>query len=227
MALEFDNNIKLELTKLTTISIENKHYYYDFITNLGSECRNENYERNVLSLLYDGQKIQLDKTVNFISDFSRIELNSKWINGAILKKLTSFLTHPEESEARGDFERCINRIISDFKIYTDLNIDSEIEIEASDIAKICSPIVIDDKSSLLERLIDYIDLYIELKNTKIIILVSVKLFLNEEEIEFLHKYCLDQELFLILLESCDCSEVMSFEKRIIIDNQMCIIYQNF
>lgn len=227
LALELDSCTMLDTSGFTTINIENKHYFYIFIKNLGLECRSEICDRTVLSLFSEGVKLQLSKVVLFVSDYSQIDFNSRPINSAILKKLVSFLATPEELEVRSTFEKCINQIVSDFKEYAGLNIDSNVALQLTDIAKVCSPVVIDDKANLLERLLAYIDLCVELRSVKIIILISLKLYLSDEEISQLHKYCLDQELFLILVESCDCSGILACEKRIVIDSQMCLIYQHF
>lgn len=61
----------------------------------------------------------------------------------------------------------------------------------------------------------------------VLFLVSVKLYLDQDELEMLFKYCLDRNLLLVLIESCDSGEILLDEQRVIIDSQKCVIFQNF
>ena len=55
----------------------------------------------------------------------------------------------------------------------------------------------------------------------------LKLYLDQDELEMLFKYCLDRNLLLVLIESCDSGEILLDEQRVIIDSQKCVIFQNF
>ena len=141
--------------------------------------------------------------------------------------MTSFLSLSEQKEVRELLQDCLHKIIEDFSLYSDLNLDKNSDLLITEIAKICAPIILDEKTTILERLIEYIDLMLNIKNMSVLFLVSVKLYLDQDELEMLFKYCLDRNLLLVLIESCDSGEILLDEQRVIIDSQKCVIFQNF
>ena len=225
--LDLNENFNLTLDRFATINIENKHYYYDFLKSIQSDIDKTNTNETKLSLIYDGEKICLDKIACYISDVVNIDFNCKSIISGINKQFTNFLTLTDQLEIRNNYEKCIDELIRRFRDYSDLNIDTNIEISPLSIAKACSPILLDDKINLVDRLIDYVDIVSKVMNNKVIFINSLKLYLEPTELLIFHKYCRDQEIYLILIESNDSSEILDNEQRMIIDKQKCAIYQNF
>lgn len=227
ISLDLCSSIKIEPFKFLTISIEDKHYFYSFVKFIKQEYKREDTSKKMMNVFCDGSIVNLEKMSCLITDYTEIDFNSKVINSSIIKKLTSFLSLSEQKEVRELLQDCLHKIIADFSLYSDLNLDKNPDLLITEIAKICAPTILDEKTTILERLIEYIDLMLNIKNMSVLFLVSVKLYLDQDELEMLFKYCLDRNLLLVLIESCDSGEILLDEQRVIIDSQKCVIFQNF
>jgi CRISPR type II-A-associated protein Csn2 len=100
-------------------------------------------------------------------------------------------------------------------------------MNGNNLAKVCSLKICDDKTSLLERLCEYVNLLCDLKPLKLFILVFGKQFLKELDIENLYKHCFDKSVRLLIIEGTDNTELLSNERRLVIDHDLCTIPQGY
>lgn len=80
--------------------------------------------------------------------------------------------------------------------------------------------------NLLEKIISYINILIELKNIKFIIFVNLKSYISNEELDLLARHCANEKVSLFLIESAKTRELLSNEKGIIITEDLCEIVEN-
>ena len=80
--------------------------------------------------------------------------------------------------------------------------------------------------TLLEKIICYINLYVELKNTKLFVFIGLKDILTDEDLDLLYHHCALQKVCLWLIESTKKRPSLPQEKVVIITEDLCEIVEN-
>lgn len=77
-------------------------------------------------------------------------------------------------------------------------------------------------TSLAEKVINYIKTTSQVLRKKVFILVNIKAYLEDSDIQQIYKESMYSKVFLVLLESKDNTK-LSEEKKVLIDSDLCII----
>lgn len=219
---DFSSDIVIPQDKYLTLVIENKEYLYQFISELRGQIEKSEYD--VFSFTIDGQVQSLSKYVNAIFDLTNIDLNAKPILNMITKNLGFFLTDNSQLDNKSMIETGVTNIIEDFKNHSGLNLDYDSELSESIVVKLANLRVrSDNENCLLEKLCDYLDLIVELMPVRLLIVVFLKEFLNEEQISSFYRYCASKDCSLLIIESSCFSKCYLDEHLYIIDQDLCII----
>jgi CRISPR type II-A-associated protein Csn2 len=216
-------DIEVEDGTFYTLSVENK----DFLLTVLSDIRNqsEGDKDGNLNLLLNGRELNFEKNVTAVFDFTDIDFNAKSITNLLTKKFGEFLKFGEQVEALAELEIMVLNLTETFRIHSGLNIAYDAVLAESNLAKICSLKIADQKMDLLHRLCEYVSLMCELKPLKLFVLVFGKSFLSEEDIFEIYRYCSDKQVRLLFVEGVDQSKLLPNEKRLVIDEDLCSITQ--
>lgn len=212
-------------THFFTLSIENKCFLLECLNELRYQA--EGGKDGEFHLLLNEKAINVEKSVSLVFDFTDIDFNSKTITNLLTKKFTEFLGLGEQAQSLINLENVILNLAEDFRVKSGLNIEYDATMNANNLAKICSLKIADNKRSLLDRLCEYMDLLCDLKPLKLLVLVFGKQFLTNNDIESFYKHCCDKNVRLLIIEGADRTELLSNERRLIIDIDLCTVPQGY
>lgn len=174
----------------------------------------------------DKDKPVSNKDVLIISDYINIDINNRNILTKVYKFLEkeyncNLMLQDRTIEALTTLRNVVTDIIMDVNI--DFDYDGEFDIkEALDMLGL--KILKDD--SLINTMIQYINICAELHLYKVIVCVQIKAFLTDEELEMLYRHSLSRGIALILLENHHQENIIKNEKKVFIDTEYCdIIYK--
>lgn len=206
LSTELDINSQI----LNVLVHENPKELVDFIAQLTYALEGE---ESKIRLVENGQLIKPVNKIDVILNLFDLDLNDKKIVNAITKRLTrelldnhAFSLHEKYGEMYGIVAKALN--IFDNEIVVNENMDTSLLI------KMFNPSVESVYDSLLEKLIAYINLNVEMLDLKCLIILHAEEFFSKDEIIQLFKHCRYKEVALLLIES---------RHRYKIDNEFCVI----
>ncbi len=212
-----DTEIDLSEEKVLALEILHRKYLWriiqDFI--LISEEQQIEQVKIIDEELCD---ISLNNQLLIIMDFFKIELNSKKNLLALNRYVRSELGDKEIDECAKLYK----------KIYTKLNsllleLDLPIElVEDFDVETLLKAFKINFKESnnLLDNLFLLLDIEKIFKIHKLVVLVNVKQFLDNDEIQELEKYAIYNKIQLILIDCSSYGLPNIYENKLLIDSDL-------
>lgn len=218
---EIEDGITISEENFFTLVIENKKFLLKILMELKRQV--EDGCDGGFSLTLNDKLLNLEKSASIIFDFTNINFNSRQIINLLGKKFSDFLVLGEQVGLLSQLESIILNLAEDFRLQSGLNVEYNTTMNGTNLAKVCSLKIADNEQNLLERLCEYVNLLCDLKPLKLIVLVFGKHFMSKKEIENFNKYCLDKDARLLLIEGADKTELLSNEKRLIIDEDLCTI----
>jgi CRISPR-associated protein Csn2 len=216
---EIENDIILEKDYFFTFVIENKFKFYEYSKSLYEQCENED---GFFGILENNKIISFEKDTEIISDFLQFDLNNKRFLNNLNKNFLNFINLPENISKIGEVEKILLELFDDYKFDSLMNICSS-DLQYQYITKLLDIKFSDSFNGLLDKLLNYIDISIQLKNIKVLFLLNGKLYFSNEELKIIFEYCQNNSLCLCLVENKDNNKAMDFEKKLIIDEDLCEI----
>lgn len=207
--LEWNNNV------IPVIVVENKPTYRTLIKDLTT---------------YQPKKVSdiriLKDTMNEISSFQFINIPVllEFNNTSINKYLTNFLIDEmnDDYQTKLKIENDLREILFDVFSKVDIQVEISDQMDIKQLMKLFKINVIDDSSSDIESLINYIELMITISPSTLFGFAGLKTFFTEIEIQELYKYLMMNEINCLLVENRNME--MMYEKIFIIDDDLCEIY---
>lgn len=211
-------NLPIELSQdyIVNFSIENQKCFYSTVYDFVQLDKSSN-----IKLLIDDKIATLSKKIETIIDFTHISLNNKKIQTKVLSVLE------EKSKATKNFVRT-QEIISLLNQYLiELSEDLSYEVETNEfsfgsILKSMGLKVIEDDSSPIERLIQYMDFIRDLDGEKLFVMVNLRSYFCDEDIEKFYHMSEMKKFYVLLLETVARNKIYN-EKTYILDKDMCLI----
>lgn len=215
----FENSYEIKAKTLNTLVIENTEHFANFLRTL-IEVSNKGSEE--IELIDDYKKIDISKTTDIIFDLFNIEANA----APILKKLYTELEEDLCSEdmyiKKLEMESAVANIVDELTYRSRFSLKSD-EINYQNFFKALSVEFDYEKTSILDRLIEYIKVSSELLNKKLFIIVNLDSFLTEEDIVELSKFLCYNEIRVLALQNKITRQVRTCEHLRIIDQDLCEI----
>lgn len=202
--------------------VENPREYFKTVCQLKSAMCGEESEFT----FWDGvTQLQPTKIGEMLTDIFSFEFTDRKIISLLYKKL-------QNNYLEGEFILGLNSINAQVGIFlqslfqtVDFSLDySDLMLE--DLLKSCGVKPSKTYSSFLEKLICYINIFIELKNIKFFIFIGLREVLTDEELKQLYYHCDLQKIGLFLVESYKKQYLMPCERAIIITEDLCEIAEN-
>lgn len=213
----FDNKIELNKENINAIEIENKSYFYRFISDL-KKIVNDGYTEDVKFFNNEFKELNMNNKIKVFVDFFNLGFDSKKCTNDI----TKYVNNNKEEDARLDLIKQYNNLVKSYKNILDttdipLKIDDEVSID--NISKILK-LGVNNKNELLNDLLLLIDLEKNLQTYNILVFVNLKQYLTKEEIIELYKYSIYNEIKIILVDSQSYGVTYEYEKKLIIDSNL-------
>ena len=199
--------------------IESPELFTKYLSEL---CSQVNGSEGLFVLSEEDKELSISKVVELITNPLTIDINDKKILAKIYNELQS-LANDETMYLR------TKEIVSSLQEYfyelehnyeTTLLIDEDVELPA--LFKVLGAKIESDSLDYFERLIQYIKIQNVILNKKLIILVNIRSFLSNKQLEQLFLFLRHNEIKLLLYESMQ-RDFTEATKKYIIDIDQCEI----
>lgn len=209
-----ENNVENTNDFINVLEIENKKVFFRLINDLNQICNGNVIEE--IKAFSDDKEINITNKVNVISDFFNIDFSRYML--LINKLINENLKDNSDKSLLLLYKKLIqkyNNIISTVDLPIAVNNDATIE----SLTKLFK-LKVNYKSSIIENLFSIIELERSLKSSKFIVLVNLKQYLDDNELNELYKYSIYNNVNIILVDSQCYGCNHDFEKKLIVDDNL-------
>lgn len=213
---QMDTVLEFDGSHVNTLVVEHPDFYRSLICDLYGQLQGE---EGKLILSEKGKTLPVSKWVELVDNCIHFELNRK----SLLTKVCSAMERTAVSES---FFLKTSELLCALEYYVDelaFELPGDIVCEKCSVAGILKGIGVsirDDYDDPLERLIDFMELVREFDRDKLFVLVGLRGFFVDQQVEAFLKTVLDHGYRVLLLD-CVSREKLSREKRLTIDNDLC------
>lgn len=173
-------------------------------------------------ILSEDKQYVFSKSVEIIVDPWEVDFCSKKIKTGIfqiVKECVDENLYEEYVEIRGNLLSFAEKVIEE--VPYPLSYNSEMDLPF--LAKSIDFSIKSDAQSLLEKLVEYLKLSSSMCGTKLFVLVNIRCFLSQADVELLLQEVILNKIPVIMIEARVPETVDKREKIVIIDRQGCII----
>lgn len=213
---QMDTVLEFDGSHVNTLVVEHPDFYRSLICDMYGQLQGE---EGKLILSEKGKTLPISKWVELVDNCIHFELNRK----SLLTKVCSAMERTAVSES---FFLKTSELLCALEHYVDelaFELPGDIVCEKCSVAGILKGIGVsirDDYDDPLERLIDFMELVREFDRDKLFVLVGLRSFFADQQVELFLKTVLDHGYRVLLLD-CVSREKLSSEKRLTIDNDLC------
>ena len=217
----FETEITFSDDYVNVIQIENHKLFGRLVSSIYkmSNGIEEGIDEKVI--LEENEKIlNFSKETMFIMDFMNFDFNQRKIQNALYHYIEQ--SYNLEYEKLDEFQTTFYNLcldVSDMLVDLPFEFECKETIEVLDYLKMIGlKIKQNSYQTILERLLLIIDVVQNFHLAKVLFLVNVKSFLEEDEIVELYKYSKYKKLELLLLENGEEQKNLEYEKILLIDS---------
>ena len=208
--IDFDNNI-------FSIEVENKIYLFRIIQEFN---KINNGELSDVISVFDNKynEINIKNKFDLYFDFFNLDINNKKIHSKIYEHIINNLSEEDNVKIINHY----NKIMKIFnKELSNLNLDLNIneEILSDNIIKNIK-IKVEQKDSLLDNILQLIDINTLFKLNEFSVFINLKQYLSKIELIELYKYAVYNGVNILLIDSYSYGPTLFNEKKLIIDNDL-------
>ena len=215
---DFTNSIVIEDGETFELIIENQRLFYSFVSDIAIQMQKQD-GKSVLS--NDGKPISFFSNIEFISDYAYFDLNQKTLVTKILSSLEKRATEDnffyKQQELLSKLEAFIGELVLDCGC--DLEVTS---LNMASILKAAGFRIVDDYSSLEEKIVAYMELIDEYVGNRLYVFVNLKSFLPDNALLCLIEDCISHGRKVLLIDNRGVV-LKSENKHLIIDCDLCEI----
>lgn len=210
----FENDIDFSKNHINVLQIQNKKLFAKMVSSFNNMCKGLSVECDeVITLLEQDEIVDFTKNVLFVVDFLNFDFNQRRIQTVLYQYIDKIIKlEPEILSNINNLQDSIHiefmSIMEEFPFEILCKKDSSI----LDILKMYGIRIkanVDEK--IIEKLFKLVELVQCLDLAKLIILVNMKQYLDSDEIVEFYKYCVYNNVKLLLLERD--SEVSPLERE--------------
>jgi len=218
--MEFQHKFDFDREYINVLIIENMKYFSEIIQELLIQI-NGDEGRFVFS--QKGEEVPLKSNAELIIDFFSIDCNQRKMLTKLYSQMDEIAHDEELIEDTLILKSELHRLI--FMIEDRLNMkvacDERISIEA--VLKAVNIRFDVDELSISEKIIEYMEISSKILKTKLFIFVNLKAYLLPEELDLLFEQIIYNKYNVLIIESTPRDVESRFEKRHIIDMDLCEI----
>ena len=200
--------------------IESPELFTEYVQELYMQCENDE-GRFVLS--EEENEINLSKVSEIIMNPLGLELNQKKIINKLYSELVKTSMSEVMYEKTAELTRYIANYIMDLEDNVDYTVQFSDRLDVSILLKDMDVKYEETEESLLEHLIRYIKLVVELLGVKLIIFVNLRSYLSDRQFRELIQEIKYQEIKALFIENQE-KACIEGGMRYIIDKDGCEIY---
>jgi len=219
--IKLGEGIPLKNEKITNIILENSTHFYKFTTHL-QEAFNGNYEN--IEVIRKDKVLNLSTNSLFISDIISFDVNTRKLKTDLIKGINKNIEEDFEKDVKELSEKLKSIINEHLTMYG--NIIYKEEIEISDYIKMIDITIDDKKDSLIERILIWLQTFIELYRIDFYFFINLFDYLSSEEVDTLKLFCMQQKIAIINISRAKIQDEYTGITQYIIDKDTCIIIKN-
>lgn len=212
----FDNTIIVDDDLINVIEIENKRYFYRFVSDL-NQIIHEGYS-DCINFFNKDNELNMNNKIKLFVDIFNLGLESKKYDKDINKVINESITSEDKDNIISQYKKLV-RIYNKVLNNVDLPLIIENDCIIEDITK-SMKISINGNDELLGNLLLLIDLERLLNTKNIIIFINLKQYLTKDELIELYKYSIYNHIKIILIDSQSYGCPIDYEKKFIIDENL-------
>lgn len=222
--VNIETQILLTENYINTLAVESPTLFYKYVEDLSKQINEDEEGEFVFSK--GNEILTAAKACAMIIDFFHIDHNSKKVINALYKDLSMKIKSGESLLELENINAITLKLLLNAEMLTDLPIVYDSSLDIANLLKLYNVRIEESYVGILENLISYVNILVEIFRTEVLCLVNAKSYLTEEEIEQLSKHCAYQKVSLLLLESTSRTP-MAGEKVLIIDKDLCELVVNY
>lgn len=210
-----DNELVLNDSQIGVIEINDIKLYRHILEIINNKV--EGIYNNELFILSDKyEEIDFKNNVYLLNDIFNIDINSKKIVNKIYNLINSSYDDEEKLIFSNKIQEVKNNLIyktNEFPFTFSINND----ISILDMLKLFNfKVDYSTYTTLLEKIELLIDVLVNLNISRILIIPNLKMYLTNDELIYLYKYSLYNNITIITIERY-CEKSIDYEKKLLID----------
>lgn len=217
--MNFDEILRVDCTKLNLLQVEDLKVFRKLIESLTYE---DNYEEFFTFFDENSKHLEADEVFVPIVNLMNLDLNSKK-NLNVLNKILNKTYYEKLTTDLENIKKEILKIVKMISLELDISITINNEIYTDDLFKIVDVKFSENQKGYFERLLNYLIVVSKIRKKYCFILLHLKEFLTEIEIASLINELSLHEIMIIDIETRNFDYNLSFEKKVIIDKDNCLI----
>ena len=208
--LRFDGGYVNEL------AVENKKLFFDMVSDTAMQADGA---RGSWVLSISDKPVEFSKCADVTVQFAPFQINRKSLLTKLYASLEQKAMLAENYRETGDLLSKIERYI--FQLAEDLPFEIDCaKLSVGTIIKAIAPEIEEREKDVLEKVFSYMELVRELDKDRLFIMINMRTYFSDEEMErFIESVCL-HDFKLLLLESSSLS-VLKNTKRYTVDSDLC------
>lgn len=214
----FDSALVTGGDKINTVTIENAAAFSEILRDIASSI-DGNTEHS--TLFRDDKSLPFSSNAELLSSFFPFDLNKKTLLGKIAGALEKEALSPEKYQETVKLTAATEVFLSNLAEAFDCHLFFG-KISPASIIKSSGMEIVDDYSSLPEKLLDYFEMVREFERNKLFFTVNLRSFLSDKEAEAFFRSVVMHEFSVIMFENKDYPK-SKWEKRLILDADLCTI----
>ena len=180
------------------LAIEDKSMLGRYCMELLAQAEGESGEFCLLKDFAVEQTIA--KNISIVTDITGLNINTKKMQTALVKKCSELAVNPEFEERLRKVSQSLHSFCTDVCQDVGYSVELDEDIDNAALFKLFSLSLKRRFESLLDKLVEYVNITAEFLQTRIYVFLFLSKFLSTEELEQFVKHCQYQELSLILIE---------------------------
>lgn len=214
---DFKHQIIFKENSINYLVIENPMLMYEIYQELFYDCKK-------LVLSEDNKPINIKKTLEVIRDPVSLEFTQKSVVNALNNIVRLKLHESEYLKRNMELWSMIDKFFIELLEEIDIPIVFDQTENMDALMKIMNIKVNEEHSSLIERLVDYLDILFRLCDIKLVVIFNIRAYLSIEEISKLYEMVFLEKWNVLCLDYMVPIDKIKEEKYYIIDKDLCEIY---
>ena len=203
--------------KINVLIVEHQSLLRELIEDLHNQI---NKEKGDFILSVDDKPTEIHKYMEIYLDVFALQINKRTLINKLYKSLDVISQNEDLILKTKELYSYIGEYIHGLINETDFELEFLLEYEISRVLKGVDLKFTDSNKSLIEKLIDYMELIYALEGEKCFVFVNLRDFILDNEINEFYKTVLYNKFKILLINAKDYSNSV-YEERIIIDEDLC------
>ncbi len=214
------SKFNIDFSKINVLVIENPKFMASIVNDIKLFLEKNDTETRFVE---NGDFCKAIDKFYFITDLFNLDFNNRVLQNCLTKKIVNTL-NGYEYQINEIYENAF-RILSKCLVNLNLSVDINPCLEKQTFVKMFSPTIQNYYDNLLEKLVEFVNVLVELLDLKCLIVLNLQEYLSIEECQQFYNHCMCREVSVLTLQS---RKKYNFENEqiILIDDDLCEIVAN-